>query len=99
LLTVAETADRLRVSEKTIRRMIDRGDLPALRVGAQIRIAEQELESWLYADGEDVATLKGEILAALDRGDADELARLRSQYRRTAVLDRPASIRRQEDHG
>lgn len=61
LLNIAETAQRLRVSTKTVRRMIDRGELPALRVGSQIRIAEQELESWLYADDEDVTRLKGAI--------------------------------------
>jgi hypothetical protein len=47
LLTVSETADRLRVSEKTARRLLDRG--PGLRVGGQI-IDEHELESWLFRD-------------------------------------------------
>lgn len=32
-LTVTEVADRFRVDNRTIRRLIDRGDLPAVRVG------------------------------------------------------------------
>jgi excisionase family DNA binding protein len=43
-------ADRLRSSEHTIRRLIRRGDLPALRVGQQHRLDGEELERWLYGD-------------------------------------------------
>lgn len=49
LLTVPEAAERLRVSEKTVRRLIDGAGLPALRVGGQIRLDKSELESWLYS--------------------------------------------------
>jgi excisionase family DNA binding protein len=48
LLTVEETAERLRVSPKTVRRFIDGGVVPALRVGGSIRVDEGELEDWLY---------------------------------------------------
>lgn len=37
-LTVAEVAKRLRVSGMTIRRLIDSGELAAVRVGHSIRI-------------------------------------------------------------
>jgi excisionase family DNA binding protein len=50
LLTVWQTAERLTVSEKTVRRLISSGNLPALRVGAQLRVDADELERWLYAD-------------------------------------------------
>jgi excisionase family DNA binding protein len=46
-LTVDETALRLRVSARTIRRLIANGELPVVRVGSQIRIDEAELEAWL----------------------------------------------------
>ena len=46
-LTVSEAATRLQVSAKTIRRLIDRGDLPALRIGHLIRIPEESFESFL----------------------------------------------------
>jgi excisionase family DNA binding protein len=38
LLTVHEVSATLRVSEKTVRRMIDRHDLRGFRVGGQIRV-------------------------------------------------------------
>lgn len=37
-LTVKETATRLAVSEKTIRRMLARGELPCLRIRRAVRI-------------------------------------------------------------
>jgi excisionase family DNA binding protein len=42
LLTVAEVAEGLRVSAKTIRRMVARGDLPVIRIGRAVRIMEAE---------------------------------------------------------
>lgn len=53
MIGVAEAARRLGVSEKTVRRMVERGDLPHIRVGPQIRIAVtvfDELEA--HARGE-----------------------------------------------
>ena len=39
LISIAEAADRLSLSTKTVRRMISRGDLPARRIGSRtIRI-------------------------------------------------------------
>jgi len=46
-LTVPETAAQLRVSPKTIYRLVDNAQLPALRVGSQIRIDIEQLEAWL----------------------------------------------------
>jgi excisionase family DNA binding protein len=47
LLTVAEVADVLRVSNMTVYRLIKAGDLSALRVGKNYRIRQQELEDYL----------------------------------------------------
>jgi excisionase family DNA binding protein len=46
-LSVAEVAKRLDVSEKTVRRKITSGELPAHRVGKLIRIGERSLLSRL----------------------------------------------------
>ena len=43
--TVRQTAEMLAVSEKTVRRMIKRGELRCRRVGSLIRIPASELES------------------------------------------------------
>ena len=49
LLNVYMAAQRLAVSEKTIRRMIRNGELSAFRVGGSLRLDAQELEDWLDA--------------------------------------------------
>ena len=47
LLTVAEVAEVLRVSNMTVYRLIKAGDLPALRVGKNYRIREADLTTFL----------------------------------------------------
>lgn len=53
LLTVVETAERLRVSERTVRRLISSGVLPAvqLRRRVAIRVDADELERLLFGPG------------------------------------------------
>ena len=46
-LTVAEVADLLRVSTMTVYRLIEAGDLRALRVGKSFRINEDDLDQFL----------------------------------------------------
>jgi excisionase family DNA binding protein len=55
LLSVAETAAKLNVSEKTVRRLIATGHLPALRVAGVVRVDPDELQRWLYGSEENVA--------------------------------------------
>lgn len=47
LLTVAEVADVLRVSNMTVYRLIKAGQLPAIRVGKNYRIREDDLNRFL----------------------------------------------------
>jgi excisionase family DNA binding protein len=47
LLSVAEVAVRLHVSEKTVRRKIATFDLPAVRVGTLIRVSDRLLTAYL----------------------------------------------------
>jgi excisionase family DNA binding protein len=47
LVTVAEAATALRVSGPSIRRMVARGDIQAVRVGAQVRILRAALDELL----------------------------------------------------
>jgi excisionase family DNA binding protein len=47
LLTVAEVAAIMRVSNMTVYRLIKAGDLPALRVGKNYRIRESEVDRYL----------------------------------------------------
>jgi excisionase family DNA binding protein len=58
-LTYREVAEKLRVSESTVKRLVRAGLLPAVRVGkarnSAVRIASDELDQFLYADPEDAA--------------------------------------------
>lgn len=46
-LTVAEVASLLRVSNMTVYRLINAGQLPAVRVGRSYRIAEDDVDKYL----------------------------------------------------
>jgi len=47
LLTLAEAAEILHVSTRTVQRMIRAKNLPALKVGGQWRLRESRLRLWL----------------------------------------------------
>ena len=47
LHTVEETAKILKLCTKSVRRMIERGELPAHRIGRRIRIAPADLHAFL----------------------------------------------------
>ena len=46
-LTVAEVAERLKVSTKKIYQMVETGEIPHCRVGGQIRFSPSALESFI----------------------------------------------------
>jgi excisionase family DNA binding protein len=48
-MTVAEVASALRVSKMTIYRLIQNGELNALRVGRSFRVPESEFRAYLDA--------------------------------------------------
>lgn len=55
LLTVRETADRLRVSVPTVRRHIRHGRLPAVQLGGRgsaVRIDTRKLDEFVYGNPE-----------------------------------------------
>jgi excisionase family DNA binding protein len=45
LLTIAQSADRLQISERSVRRMISAGLLPAVRLGRLVRIHPRDLRA------------------------------------------------------
>jgi len=47
LLTTAEVAKILRVSDKTVLRIIEAGQLPAVRVGKRWRVSRADLQEYL----------------------------------------------------
>lgn len=57
LLTIPEVADTLKVSERTVRRLIRSGSLAAYKLGdrGQVRIDEEDLVRYLEAQRIEVA--------------------------------------------
>jgi excisionase family DNA binding protein len=84
-LTVAEVAELLKLNQQTIRNMIDRGELGAVRVGQRrVRIRQSQLDAFLAAgetapepertdhEGDDWRTVRTAleiVLAAVDEQD------------------------------
>lgn len=54
LLRMRQVADALGVSEMTIRRLIRRGELPAVRVGIQLRVPRADVLAYLTRQREPV---------------------------------------------
>lgn len=68
-LTVADVAELLKVNPQTVRNWIDRGELPAVRVGARrVRVRQDDLEAFI------APALSNE------RGDADDPGELRATF-------------------
>lgn len=51
LLTVAEVATYLKLSRRTAWRWCKKGDLPAIKVGHQWRVARSDLENFVHRRG------------------------------------------------
>jgi excisionase family DNA binding protein len=51
-LTVSECAGVLEVDPRTVRRAIDRGEIPAVRVGTNLRVPMAWLRERAHRDGE-----------------------------------------------
>ena len=47
MLSVSDVAERLNLSEKTIRNMIDAGHLKAFKFGRVFRISEEQLQEFI----------------------------------------------------
>ena len=69
LMTVGEVADYLRVTEKTIYRLLEKGRIPATKVGRQWRFDVRLIDKWLQKNA---AQVKANILVV----DDEEVVRL-----------------------
>jgi excisionase family DNA binding protein len=48
-VTVAEVAEQMRVSNMTVYRLVQAGQLPAVRIGRSYRIREEDVDKYLAA--------------------------------------------------
>ena len=47
ILTIREVADYLKVTERTLYRLVQEGKLPAVKVGNSWRFRREDLERWI----------------------------------------------------
>lgn len=47
LITLAEAASLLQISKRTLLRMIQKKEVPAFKVGGQLRIRESQFKEWV----------------------------------------------------
>ncbi|MBN2625371.1 MAG: PTS sugar transporter subunit IIA [Spirochaetales bacterium] len=71
ILTLAETAEYLKVAEKTIQRMIAAHKIPCTRVGNQWRFIKSILDDWLLESMQDKEELKGDLSHLMETGEVE----------------------------
>jgi len=59
LLTYRDAADELRVCAKTVERLVQRGELRAVRIGRAVRLTPDELERYIAAQMADSEVAHG----------------------------------------
>ena len=80
LLTLRETAEYLKVSVRTVHRLIRDAGLPSFKVGGQWRVRADELQRWLQAK-------KEEATASLEGWSVDEIRRTIEDLRKREERD------------
>lgn len=68
LWSIPDVASYLNVAEKTVSRMIQRSELPAVRVGGQWRLIPEKVQQWLedqHGDGRDASSEKEQLRTLL----------------------------------
>ena len=76
-LTVGEVAELLRLNQQTVRNWIDRGELPAVRVGERrVRIRQSDLDEFLAAGATARDAKDDTIAVAVAEEQAGQRARL-----------------------
>ena len=84
ILTVEEVANHLKVSEATIYRMAQAGEIPAKRIGRSWRFSQTQLTAWFL----ELPSLERPVPAALV--GSEELSPLRLARKRDAHRERPS---------
>ena len=51
MLTLAEVASILKISKRTLHRMIQHRQIPAFKVGGQWRLLESRIQEWVQDEG------------------------------------------------
>ncbi len=70
ILTISEVAELLKIAEKTVYGLAQRGEIPAFKVGGQWRFSRAAIDSWIKAStraARDTANARDKAGAESDR--------------------------------
>ena len=73
LLTVAEAAQRLRMSPRTLYHLVSKARIPFLRAGGRLLFEPQRLEAWLSVSASHTATVETTPVESIIAGSHDPL--------------------------
>ena len=62
ILTIPEVADYLKMSKSKVYRMVQRGQIPYVRIGRNVRIRKQDLLAWINANCIKLALPDGQLI-------------------------------------
>lgn len=60
LYTIEELSELLKVSTRTIRRLIRRRELPVIRIGRQLRFSRKAVNAWLESNTQNKDVCEGD---------------------------------------
>ena len=95
VLTLKQTADWLLVSERTVLRMIESGELPGFKVGRQWRFREQDIEAYMASlalTGREIDIRRGKEM----QREEIERAKQAEKERQRVEIERGKQIQREE---
>ena len=68
-LTLKDVAELLKLSEKTIYRLAQQGEIPAFKVGGSWRFRASDIQQWVAKQIEDQKSAKGSFLPNQKSGE------------------------------
>jgi len=60
ILTIKEVADYLKLTERTLYRLVQEGKIPGFKVGSSWRFKRADIEDWIELQKEQVKKAEGE---------------------------------------
>src|ERR1044071_3712341 len=95
--TIPMVAEHWNVSPRTVRRLVDKGDLPFLRIGGAIRLTRQAVESYEQqcTNSGNTQTASGTSSTATGRGSAYQRGKQTAQQQKSTSPNSSPAARSQ----
>lgn len=81
ILTIPEVAELLRIAEKTVYTLAQRGEIPAFKVGGQWRFSRGAIQAWIE-DRTRAGYQPASEVSVIDDRTASDAAKIKTRRRR-----------------